>query len=168
MNSIEEKLWNYIDGSCPPQEQQAIEKLIATDEIYRRKYDELLQLNNEFMLAEVDEPPMAFTYNVMEAIRTEKAMQPLKARIDGRIIWGIAAFFIITVVAMLAYTLGTVNWSSGASVVKQVELPVQLNANKLNGIFTGPIGKGFLFFYMVMGLFFIDYYLRRRNMTKPQ
>jgi hypothetical protein len=24
MNSIEEKLWNYIDGNCTPAEQQAI------------------------------------------------------------------------------------------------------------------------------------------------
>jgi anti-sigma factor RsiW len=77
MSSIEEKLWNYIDGTCTPDEQEAIARLIAQDEIYRRKYNELLKLNAEFAAIELDEPPMAFTYNVMEAIRTENAQQQL-------------------------------------------------------------------------------------------
>lgn len=164
MNTIEEKLWNYIDGNCSLGEQQAIEQLIAQNEVYRRKYDELLQLNQDFSLSEVDEPPMAFTYKVMETIRKENAMKPLRARIDDRIIWGIAAFFIITVAALLIYTLSTVSWSYG----HKVEIPLKVEAAKLNGIFLGPVGKGFLFFDIIMGLFLIDHYLRGRGMTKKQ
>mgnify|MGYP001551460018 FL=1 len=82
MNTMEEKLWNYIDGSCTADEKKAIDILIAQDEAYRRNYDELLALNQEFSKMELDEPSMAFTYNVMEGIRAEHARQPLKASID--------------------------------------------------------------------------------------
>ena len=47
MSNMEEKLWDYIDGSCPPGEQKAIALLIEQDEVYRRKYEELLRLNAE-------------------------------------------------------------------------------------------------------------------------
>src|SRR5271156_1008235 len=113
MNSIEEKIWNYIDGSCTPEEQKAIGLLIEQDEVYRRKYDELVQLNTEFAAIELDEPPMAFTYNVMETIRTEHAQQPLKAAINKRIIKGIGLFFIITISVILIFTLANIHWSAG-------------------------------------------------------
>jgi len=86
MNTMEEILWNYIDGNCTADEQKIITSLIDRDEAYRAKYRELLSLNKEFSAIELDEPPMAFTYNVMEAIRTEHAQKPLKAAINKRII----------------------------------------------------------------------------------
>lgn len=164
MNTIEGRLWNYIDGNCTLHEQQAIEQLIAHDEVYRKKYNELLQFNSDLAMTEIDEPPMAFVYNVMEAIRAENATKPLKAKIDGRIIWGIAAFFIITVTSLLVYTFSTVNWSAA----NNVQLPVKVETEKLSEIFSGPVGKGFLFFDVVMGLFLLDYYLRRSSATKVQ
>jgi hypothetical protein len=48
MNSIEEKLWNYIDGTCSPQEHEHISQLILHDEEYKQQYAELMQLHNEF------------------------------------------------------------------------------------------------------------------------
>ena len=80
MNTIEEKLWNYIDGSCTPAEQEAIRLLIEQDEMYRLKYRELLALNSDLPAMEMDEPSMAFTYNVMEGIRKEQALKPLESR----------------------------------------------------------------------------------------
>src|ERR1700761_3009434 len=112
MNTVEEKLWNYIDGSCTPEEQEAICRLIEQDEVYRRKYDELLALNQEFAAMELEEPPMAFTYNVMEAIRNEAALNPLKARVDKRIIRGIGLFFVLTLSVMLIIALGSIHWSA--------------------------------------------------------
>jgi hypothetical protein len=166
MNSIEEKLWNYIDGSCTPAEQKAIAMLIEQDEAYRKKYNELLLLNNEFAAMELDEPSMAFSYNVMETIRTEHAKQPLKAAVDKRIIWGIASFFVLTLSALVIYMFSSVNWSAGNGV----QIPEQLNIQlpHVNTFFTGPVVKGFLFFDVVMGLFLLDYYLRRKTTAKEQ
>jgi hypothetical protein len=162
MNSMEEKLWDYIDGSCTEGEHKAITMLIEQDEVYRKKYKELLNMDQDFNLMELDEPSMAFTYKVMESIRAEHAQQPLKAAIDKRIILGISAFFIITIAALLIYVLGNVNWSSGESF----KVPNQLNTDHIKNFLTGPVIKGFLFFDVVLGLFFLDNFLRRQNVAK--
>jgi hypothetical protein len=163
MNSIEEKLWNYIDGACTADEQQAIALLIEKDEEYRSKYDELLTVNQEFSAMELDEPSMSFTYNVMESIRTEHALQPLKAAINNRIIWGIATFFILTIAALVIFALSSVSWSPGESTPFKV--PVSINISHVKSYFGGPMVKGFLFFDIVMGLFLLDTYLRRKKLA---
>ncbi|MEB0250137.1 MULTISPECIES: hypothetical protein [unclassified Mucilaginibacter] len=167
MNSIDEKLWNYIDGTLPATEQQGIALLIEQDEVYRAKYNQLQQLNSEFNAMGLDEPSMAFTYNVMETIRTENAMKPLKATVNKRVITGIAAFFILTIAAMLVYVLSTVNWSTGGSEFK-IPVKLDLKAVHWSNYFSGPVVKGFLFFDLVMGLFLLDNYLRRKTVAKGQ
>ena len=164
MNNIEEKLWDYIDGNCTEAEHSAITSLIAHDEAYRLKYQELLKLNNEFSAMEVDEPPMAFTYNVMEEIRAQHARQPLKAAINKRFIMGIAAFFSLTILLLLGYILVTINWSAGSPA----DLPVHVNFRMPNiGVyFTKPVVEGILFFYVISALVLFDGVLRRRNSTR--
>ncbi|WP_374948587.1 anti-sigma factor family protein [Mucilaginibacter sp.] len=162
MNSIEEKLWNYIDGACTEQERQAIAMLIETDEACRVKYEELLKLNQHFSSLEIDEPSMAFTYSVMENIRAEQAMQPLKSAINKRIILAIGAFFIITIAALMVMTLSNVNWNTPDDGITMPEV----NVKQVNNLFTAPVLKGFLFFDLVMGLFLLDTYLRRKSVIK--
>ena len=169
MNSMEEQLWSYIDGTCSPAEQQAIARLIAQDETWRIQYNELLKLNQEFGTIELDEPSMAFTYNVMETIRTENAMKPLKAAINKRIIWGIAAFFIVTIAALVIFALSSVNWSvpaGNSSFDINIKMPEQLDSSHLKSFFSGSVLKGFLFFDLVIGLFLLDAYLRRKQGAK--
>ncbi|MEN0056739.1 MAG: hypothetical protein AAGC65_23880 [Mucilaginibacter sp.] len=162
MNEIEEKLWNYIDGTCTAAEQEAIAGLIANNELYAKKYQELLALNQEFAAMELDEPPMAFTYNVMEAIRTENALQPLKAAIDKRIIKSIAIFFMVTITALLVMALSSIDISG-------IKLNMTMPALKLpnaGNILSSPFMKWFLIFDVVLALFLTDTYLRRRKATK--
>jgi hypothetical protein len=50
-------------------------------------------------------------------------------------------------------------------------MPDQLNVTQLkvthiSSYFTGPVVKGFLFFDVVMGLFLLDSYLRRKSITR--
>ena len=71
-----------------------------------------ISLSSELALMEVEEPSMAFTYNVMETIRNEQALQPLKAGIDRRIIMGLAAFFVFTITAFVVYVMLNINWTS--------------------------------------------------------
>ncbi|NCD69212.1 anti-sigma factor family protein [Mucilaginibacter agri] len=170
MNSIEEKLWNYIDGTCTPEEQQAISMLIETDEVYRSQYEELLALNQEFSNLELDEPPMAFTYRVMEAIRTEEAAVPLKAAINKNIIRSLFAVFGFIIAAVIIYALFTINWSAGSTGtaslnLPEVKLPVNLPPAK-NVLSSAPVLKAFFFFDVVLGLFFFDAYLRKQRAAK--
>jgi hypothetical protein len=160
MNSIEEQLWAYIDGTCTAQEQAHTAALIASSEEYQQQYQELLVLHNDFATFELDEPPMAFTYNVMEQIRTQEALVPLKAAINKRIILGIAGFFVITILALLAFALKDMNWSSTSTGT--FKLPVQVSVPKVNGLFTGHWMQSFLFFDVVLGLFLFDAWLRKR------
>jgi anti-sigma factor RsiW len=163
MNKMEERLWNYIDGTCSEDERKAIDILLAQDEAYQRKFEELLNLNQQFSAMELDEPSMAFTYKVMEGIRAEHAQQPLKAVIDKRIIKGIAAFFIFTILALVGYVLSSINFST---VSFSGHLPEGLKMPDLKGFFSGPIFKGFLFFDAVLVLFLFDAYLRKRKVSK--
>jgi hypothetical protein len=163
MNTMEEILWSYIDGSCTADEKKAIDILIAQDEAYRRKYDELLVLNQEFANMELDEPSMAFTYNVMESIRAEHAQQPLKAGIDKRIIKSIAGFFIVSILLLLIYVISTtpvghVSFSGHAAL--DIKLP------DLKNYFNVHLLEAFFFFDLVLGLFLFDTYLRKRGMSK--
>jgi len=162
MNSMEEKIWAYIDGNCTADEQRTISALIASDEVYKLKYEELLALNNEFSAMELDEPPMAFTYNVIEAIRTEQAAQPLKAAVNKRIIRGIGLFFVVTIAVMLVLVLLNINWSAlGAS-----SIDVNIKLPKIKNYLTAPVIEGFLFFDVILGLFLFDHYLRRKKLQK--
>lgn len=165
MNNTEEQLWSYIDGTCSTTEHQAITLLIEQNDNYRSRYNELLLLNAEFAAMELDEPPMAFTYKVMEGIRTEEARQPLKAAINQRIIYGIAGFFILTILALLAFALSNVQWSA---VNNGIKIPEQININQVKNIFTGPLMQGFLFFDLVLGLYLLDDYLRKKQVLKNQ
>jgi hypothetical protein len=58
----------------------------------------------------------------------------------------------------------SVNWSTGNGV----QIPEQLNIQvpHVNTVFTGPVVKAFLFFDLVMGLFLLDHYLRRKTTAK--
>ena len=167
MNSIEEQLWSYIDGTCTAEERAHISQQLAHNPEYQQLYQELMQLHSEFGTLELDEPPMAFTYNVMEQIRTQEASVPLKAAINKRIIWGIAAFFILTISVVLIVGLRDINWASSSST-SALKVPAQLNVAKVTGFFSGPWMKGFLFFDVVLGLFLLDGYLRKRTQDKQE
>ena len=162
MKSIEEKLWNYIDGTCTTDEQKAISLLIETDKVYKDKYHELLQLNNEFTNMELDEPSMPFTYNVMEAIRAEQAQKPLKATINSYIIKGIAAFFILTIAGLFFATFTTIDWSASTETTNSLQFP------DLIALLNSKVLTTFLFFDTVIGLLFLDTYLRKRRFLKHQ
>jgi len=166
MNNIDEKLWSYIDGTCPADEQTVISRLIASDESVRLKYQELLALDKEFAAIEMDEPPMAFTYNVIEAIRTEEAMVPLKTKVNKRIIMCIMLFFLIGLTGFIIYTLTQMDISSAGvpDIVSKVTVNVKLP--QVNTQISKPMVEGFMFFDVVLGLFLFDKYLRRKNSDK--
>lgn len=163
MNTIEEKLWNYIDGTCSADEHKAIDTLIAQDEVYRRKYEELLSLNQQFSKMELDEPSMAFTYNVMEGIRAEYAQQPLKAAINKRVIKGIAIFFIVSITLVLIFALSNLHFSSGSG---SGAASLNFKIPNIKNYITPGILEGFLFFDAVLGMFLFDAYLRRKSVSK--
>lgn len=162
MNSIEEQLWNYIDGTMSPQEEKTINLLIEQNEAYRKKYEELVALNAEFSAMELDEPPMAFTFNVMETIRSDYVRQPLKARFDQRIVKGIALFFVLTISAILIYALTGIRWSGLVSGANTTQFAIPDTTKFVSS----PVMESFMFFDVMLALYILDVYLHKRNNTK--
>ena len=162
MINMEEKLWAYIDGTCTPQERDEIAQQIVQNEQLRLQYEELLHLHQEFGQLELDEPPMAFTYNVMETIRAEEALKPLKAGINARVIRFISAFFIITIIALLiviSANLGAGKSSTGNSPGININLQ-----NTINQQINQTLLKCFVLFDIVAALFLTNVWLRKRKM----
>jgi hypothetical protein len=168
MNTIEERLWSYIDGTCTDDERRAIDVLIANDEAYRSKFEELLSFDKHLAKMEADEPSMGFTFKVMETIRAEHALTPLKSGINPRIIKGISWFFIVTIVlslilAMSMFRFSPVNFS--VQLPESLKLPESLNLPDMKSL-GGPLLKGFFYFDIVLALFLMDGWLRRKKLSK--
>ncbi len=163
MNTIDEKLWDYIDGNCSEEEKKTIETLIAQNDAYRHQYEQILILNQQFSKIELDEPPMAFTYNIMESIRAEQAQIPLKAKVDKRIIRGISIFFVLTILALLIFSLSMIHLSP---VHFSTHLPDKLTMPEIGKYFNNSVLKGFLFLDTVLGLYLLDKYLHKKTISK--
>ena len=165
MNNVEEQLWNYIDGNCSPDEHKNMSSLIASDDAWRVKYYELLNLNKEFSAIELDEPPMPFAYNVMEAIRAEQASVPLKSVINKRIIFGIAIFFVFTIAVLLVYIIA--NTKLPVTDIS-IHTPENLKMPDIKNYFTKPVLEAFFFFDVILALFLTDAYLRKKRYLKHE
>lgn len=155
--ATEEKLWNYIDGFCSPAEQDRIRLLIETEPEIRQKYNELRTLQADLDLLAPEEPSMAFTFKVMEKISAEKVIVPLKTRISKPLIYGIAGFFTLMIMLLLALAFANVNWHNAAPAAT---LP-QLNIAVFTHVFSPLVIKAFLFCDMILALFFADHYFRK-------
>lgn len=170
MNTIEERLWSYIDGTCSGEERKAIDLLIANDEAYRAKFEELLSFDQELTKMESEEPSMGFTYKVMEGIRAEHAQQPLRAGINPRIIKSIAWFFIITIVSMTIYMFATVRVGHATlppNLTHSLRLPQSIHLSVLSQYISGStLLKVFFFIDVVLALFLADGYFRRKRGSK--
>jgi hypothetical protein len=170
MNTMEERLWNYIDGTCSDEERKAIDILIEQDAAWRAKFEELMNFDQQLVKMEMDEPSMGFTYKVMEGIRAEHALQPLKAGINKNIIKFIGGFFIVTIVIMMIYLfvtvpVGHVNLSK--ELTDKVKLPQGIDLSVLKNYINGSVVlKVFFVFDTILALFLTDAYLRRKRLSK--
>lgn len=153
MMNLEDRLWDYMDGHCSAEERHAIEKLMQSDPAVKIKYDELLLLQQQLKSVELDEPSMGFKNRVMEQVLAGPHPVALKTRVDNRIIYLIAAFFVFTIGGMLAYTIYNMDWSNAQSFkLPQMQLPVVNWSFLENPSFT----LFFLSMNVVLGLLLID------------
>ncbi|WP_316849849.1 anti-sigma factor [Pedobacter agri] len=157
MNAIEQQLWDYIDGNLSVSEAKLIEDKINADAEIKLQYEALLSLNLAFGKIELDEPSMSFTRNVMESIALEPAPVAMKTKVNTNIIYGIGGFFIISLVALFGYALFNAD-------IKFSDLDFKINANfNLNKYMTPTMLYSFLFADLVLGLVFLDYFLRKKT-----
>ena len=159
MNTIEEQLWNYIDGNCTFAEKIEIEAKIKADLQYSTTYKELLLVNNELSNLELEEPSMSFTRNVMEQVNLELKPIALKTKVDNRIIYSIGAIFILSIVAIFGYVVATADLNFKFNLT-------QLNFDLYETKIINPTSiRIFLMVDLVLILIYIDSFLRKRKDT---
>jgi len=163
MNLIEQRIWDYLDGTGTLQERELTEQLIKSDPLYRQVYDECKSFNNLLSAADQDEPSMGFTRNVMERIDMEPVPASFKSLIDKRIIFGIAAFFLFTITALLVVLFYQIDWSqTGGFEMPEFTMPSIDTAKYLNSNYINI----FFFIDIIIGLYLFDGFLRKRLKSK--
>ena len=158
-HNIEERLWNFIDGSATTDEKTVIEQLLETDAAWKAKYSELLQVNELLKSSELEAPSMRFSKNVMEEISKLHIAPATKTYINNKIIWGIGFFFIALMVGFLIYGFGQMEWSSGT------ESSISKNMNKIDfsKFFNNTFVNAFMMINVILGLFLLDNYLNTKR-----
>lgn len=152
MTTIEEQIWDYIDGVGSADHILEIEGKIASDEAYKAVYQELSALHQQIGEISLDEPSMSFSRNVMEMVNLEIAPVSMKTKVDNRIIYGISAFFILAVTAIFIYVLSQLHFTA----------PKMNVAVNLTSYLTPNLIRGFLFIDVVIGLLYLDRLLRKK------
>ncbi|MBB2146188.1 hypothetical protein GM921_11875 [Pedobacter sp. LMG 31464] len=157
MNTIEEQLWNYIDGNCTAEEKIEIETKIAVNIQYHSIYQELLVVHNELNKIDFEEPSMSFTRNVMDKVNLELKPVALKTKIDNRIIYSIGGFFALSMLSIFIYALATSN------LTFDFKMPA-MNFNV--GKYINPTTiQLFLLVDVALGLLYLDSFLRKRKIS---
>jgi hypothetical protein len=159
--TIEERLWDYIDGSCSAEEKTFIDQLIASNEAWRSKYQELLEVHQLMGDIDLEHPSMRFTQNVMEEIGKYQIAPAAKTYINKRVIWGIGTFFLLSIVGFLIYGFGQVNWTEASGDANSL-LPDVSKVN-FSGFFNNTYTTVFMMVNAVLGLALLDMYLGKKK-----
>ncbi len=157
---MEAELWEYIDGLSTPAERQFIEELIATNQEWREKYQELLQFHASLGSSiELEGPSLRFTKDVMETIASKHIAPAAKTYINKRIIYGIGGFLVSLILGFLVYAVAQIDWSAGSSGggsfdFSRIDMSQVLNNNYINA---------FMILNVVLGLMLLDRYLAQQR-----
>jgi hypothetical protein len=157
---MEIRLWDYIDGNGTGAEKLAVQELIASNQVWREQYDQLMLLHEKLLHAETEQPSMRFTKNIMESIAASAIARPAKNYVNKWVVRSIAAFFIVTLLAVVVTSIGALgkdfDFSHGSSAISDFMKNISVTQIFSNG--------GFLFAITasaVAGLAFLDTYRTR-------
>jgi hypothetical protein len=154
MKNLEEQIWNFIDGNLSEAESQKIQYLINSDQEVERMYKNFLSFNVLTYNMDLEEPSMSFTRNVMDDVATIPAPVLLKTKVDNRVIYGIAAFFGIALIAVFVFAIYK---SSGEKSSLQFDFSINTDffENKI-------LLSTFLAADLIIAMLFIDGVVRKR------
>ena len=155
MKTIEEQLWDYIDGISTAEEKAVIDANLATDLKWKEIYQELLAVNAQLNTLDFEEPSMSFTRNVMDKVNLELKPVALKTKVDNRIIYTIAGFFLASILGIFAYAI----YISDASFTLDTS---KFNFSFDTGKLFSPLAlQAFIFVDVVLLLLYLDSFLRK-------
>jgi hypothetical protein len=157
---MEERLWEFIDGNNSEEEKSVIEQLLQSNQEWRQKYRELLELDKVMKSTSLDEPSMRFTKNVMEEIAKYHIAPATKTYINNKIVFGIGLFFITILLGFLIYGFGQIDWTSGGG---DNSLPFNISKIDFSKFFNSTYMNAFMMVNVILGLIFLDRYLASKK-----
>jgi magnesium-transporting ATPase (P-type) len=157
---MEERLWNYIDGTASATEKTVIEQLLESEAAWKTKYKELLEVNQLLQASELESPSLRFTKNVMEEISKLHIAPATKNYINNRIIWGLGIFFITMMVGFLVYGFGQISFGSSG---KESVITKNLDKVDFSKFFNNNWINAFMMINVVIGLFLLDNFLSNKR-----
>ena len=156
---MEERLWNFIDGTAPAGEKTVIEQLLQTNGAWKSKYKELLEVHELLQATELETPSLRFTKNVMEEISKLHIAPATKSYINKKIIWGIGFFFITMFVGFLVYGIAQMSFTGGEESTLSKNLP-KVDFSKF---FSNTWVNAFMMINVVIGLVLLDNYFSSKR-----
>ena len=163
MQSIEERLWDYIDGISGEREKSAVAKMIEKHLEWKNKYQELLEAHQLMQSAELEEPSMRFTKNVMEEIAKYQVAPATRSYINKKIIWGIGGFFIVMILGFLIYSFSQISFAGSTSPKLLTEYNSAMDKVNWNRFLSSTYTNIFMMVNVVLGLMMLDIYLTRKK-----
>ena len=157
--NIEERLWNFIDGTISANEKTVIENLLQTNAAWKMKYNELLQVNELLKSSELETPSLRFSKNVMEEISKLHIAPATRSYINNKIIWGLGFFFIAICVGFIIYGFSQMDFSAG----KESGLAKNLDKIDFSKFFSNTWVNAFMMINVVLSLFLLDAYLSSKR-----
>ena len=165
--NIEEKLWNYIDGMMDQKEQSFIEELLQNNHEWKNKYAELMEVHQLMQdNIDLDQPSLRFTQNVMEEISRLYITPATRNYINKNVIWGIGIFFLTTIIGLIVYTLGQIDWSapSGSGNIPEINM----SSVNWGAMFNSTYVNVFIMVNIILGLMLLDMYLTKKKNERMQ
>jgi len=160
--NIEQQLWEYIDGISSSEERTSIEKMLQSNLEWKNKYHELMEIHQLMNTAELEQPSMRFTKNVMEKIAQYHIAPAAKNYINKKIIWGIAGFFFTLIIVFLIYGFAQVDWTSPTDSKSAIDLS-RLSQVDFSKIFNNNFVNGFMMVNVLLGLVLLDRVLANKR-----
>ena len=158
---METRLWEYIDDTIDQQQKSEIQQLIEQHTAWRLKYQELLDVRQLLLNTELDQPSLRFSRNVMEEIARHQIAPATGKYINQKIIWGLAAFFIIMIVGFLIYGIGQIDWSAASN--SNSSLGIDLDKVDYSKMFSNSFVNIFMMLNVILGLMLFDRWLNRKK-----
>jgi hypothetical protein len=159
--NMENRLWDYIDGRSSAGENGAIEKLLESNPEWKNKYREILEVQQMLKSAELEQPSLRFTKNVMEEISKYQIAPATKNYINKKIIWGITGFFITLILGFLIYGFGQIDWKAKGDT----QLPFDFSQVDYSKIFNNNFVNAFMMVNVLLGLVLLDRFLASKRKT---
>jgi hypothetical protein len=168
--TMDDRLWDYIDGNCEPAEKATIEELLATNLEWQRTYRELLNMQQLLDSSELHAPSLRFTKSVMEKIAQHQVAPATSSYINKNIIRGIGAFFLTMILGLVIYFLAQIKWIPGTGddsatrLLKSVpDLGLENKFGTLAKVLNGTTVILFMSVVVIVGFVWLDMYLQRKK-----